>query len=167
MPGSEWHFRAFVLAQRRPAQEKQSAQRCTAKLFWTSHPPPSRSSRVLFGRCRSAYRSSAYRSSSFVAPCLSRHDTRPLNADAVSRAIGWETAEPSSIGAPRSYDNFTTSPGVLRHSKPASTQQRDRRRAQGDGTELNDDGGRGVKRCSSLTRRPCLPSATTSAPEGG
>jgi len=35
---------------------------------------------------------------------LSRHDTRSLNADAVSRAIGWETAEPSSIGAPRSYD---------------------------------------------------------------
>ncbi len=35
---------------------------------------------------------------------LSRHDTRSLNADVVSRAIGWETAEPSSIGAPRSYD---------------------------------------------------------------
>ena len=42
------------------------------------------------------------------------------------------------------------------------------RRAQGDGTELNDDGGRGVKRCSS-SRRPCLPSTrtSTSAPEGG
>ncbi len=33
------------------------------------------------------------------------------NADAVSRAIRWKTAEPSSIGAPRCFDNFTTSPG--------------------------------------------------------
>jgi len=32
-------------------------------------------------------------------------------------------------------------PGVLCHSKPASTQPTDRRRAQGDGTELNDIAG--------------------------
>src|SRR5262249_55291273 len=35
MPGSEWRFRAFGLAQRRPPQERQSERRCTAKLFWT------------------------------------------------------------------------------------------------------------------------------------
>src|SRR5437899_9006945 len=46
MPGSEWRFRAFGLAQRRLPQERQSAQRCTAKLFWTSHPPPLRGSTV-------------------------------------------------------------------------------------------------------------------------
>src|SRR3982074_587173 len=46
MQGSECRSRAFGPAQRWPPQERQSLRRCTAKLFWTSHPPPFRSSGV-------------------------------------------------------------------------------------------------------------------------
>src|SRR5258708_6114324 len=113
MPVSEWRFRAVGLARPYPPQERQSAQRCTAKPFWTSHPPPFRSSGVRVWQMPICLPFLCLPSECLctITPLPARYPHARCRRGV--EAIGQETAEPLGIRAPRPHDNFTTSPWVL------------------------------------------------------